>query len=377
MMGRDKLNSPSGAPMSGPVFDSTAARATTPGSPTTASGQRPAFPSGHVAWSAARRRLLDECERAFYWRYLGARQGWKAPLGTEARRAWALKHLTALPLLTGTAIHAAARHLLIARRDGTTPPTPAEAIAAARLALRQVWLTSMRYPDRFWSMPGAYTALLEVIYRGALTDRETAVARERIDACIEALYTMPLLEDLAGAEPAEIRISDGTPDWFTTGAGGVIWVEVDLAYRHRGETPVGTFPGGVPVVADFKTGAPRPEEERIQLAACALYLRDVLGWVPADGVFLGRLIYLGLSRERWVVIGADELRAFEGLVAEDLVRMERMFVDPTQGLARAAKGYALASNRSSCARCAFQELCRPEIGDSASWGRPPCPRRDG
>jgi hypothetical protein len=84
-----------------------------------------AHPPGHVAWSASRRRLLDECERAYYWRYLGGRGGFKAPKGSEAWRAWALKHLTALPLLTGTVVHAAARRLLLGRRDGRPHPMTA------------------------------------------------------------------------------------------------------------------------------------------------------------------------------------------------------------------------------------------------------------
>jgi hypothetical protein len=50
----------------------------------------------------------------------------------------------------------------------------------------------------------------------------------------------------------------------------VVWVDLDLAYVHRGETPVGIFPAGVPVIADFKTGVPHPEEERIALAVRAL-----------------------------------------------------------------------------------------------------------
>jgi hypothetical protein len=172
---------------------------------------RKAFPSGHIAWSASRGRLLEECERAYYWRYLGARSRWKVPASSEARRAWTLKHLTALPLLTGTAVHAAARQLLLAHRDGRTPPTAAQALAGARRTRRQVWITSIRAPDRFWSMPGVYTAFLEVIYRGLLTERETTGARARLAACIDALYSMPLLDDLSGAAPAELLISDGTP----------------------------------------------------------------------------------------------------------------------------------------------------------------------
>jgi hypothetical protein len=87
------------------------------------------MPPGHVAWSASRVRLLEQCERAYYWRYLGARGGYKAPLGAESRRAWTLKHLTALPLLTGTAVHTAARELLIANRDRQMVPTAEQALA--------------------------------------------------------------------------------------------------------------------------------------------------------------------------------------------------------------------------------------------------------
>jgi hypothetical protein len=73
------------------------------------------------------------------------------------------------------------------------------------------------------------------------------------------------------------------------------------------------------------------------------------------------VIYLGLSRERWVVIDADELRALEGVVAEELVRMERLLVDPSQGVARAPQAYQLATNRARCSRCAFLEPCKPAI----------------
>ncbi len=113
-----------------------------PAVPTAAPGTREAAaaaaPDPALAWSATRRRRVRECERAYYWHYVGSADGWQPGVPVERRRAFALKHLTSLPQLLGTVVHNAARDVVLAVRDGRAVPTLDELLDGARRALNQV-----------------------------------------------------------------------------------------------------------------------------------------------------------------------------------------------------------------------------------------------
>ncbi len=371
-----------------------------------------------LAWSASRRRLLASCERAYFWQYLGSRGGHADAAPRAARRAWQLKHLTALPLLIGQVVHNAAYALGVALRDGREPPPEAEALAGARRALNQVWWISTHDQDRFWRWPGTYTALREVVYRGRLQPTEIARARERLERCIAGLYGMPLLDALAAALAADgpdaVRIGPAVPDLFRAAAlpgAPLVWVASDLTYRHHDVAGLArmtglAFEGPVWCITEYKTGNPAPEDERLQLAAYALQARDVFalpmtsarpvahppapgdpaglagrpnaggpahaaapgggppaGW-SSDGArpaYVGRVVYLARESEAWTAITDADIDALGAVVTTDVARMRAMLSAPERGLAWPVQAYALAADRRACGRCGFLELCRDEL----------------
>lgn len=75
--------------------------------------EQPAF-----SWSHSRQRCLDACPR----RYYACHNGWERGAPPLARAAWTLKQLTAYPLALGSAVHAQARRVAEAARDGRPAP---------------------------------------------------------------------------------------------------------------------------------------------------------------------------------------------------------------------------------------------------------------
>ena len=190
-----------------------------------------------LAWSVSRHRLLATCERAVFWHYFGSRGKGLVPGDPDAKRAWALRHLTDVPLLTGTVVHQAARRLLDAIVLGGAKPTFDSLLTGARFTLNQAWINSQpAHIDRFWRSPTLYTALREIAVRGELSDVEIVAGRERLRRCLMALMEAPVLADVANCNEGTVYLPPPAPMRFTVaGSGGITaitaWAAVDFAYR--------------------------------------------------------------------------------------------------------------------------------------------------
>lgn len=355
-----------------------------------------------LAWSFTRHRLLATCERATFWTYWGSRGAGLPPddpaAQADARRAWALRHLTELQMLVGVVVHNAARAVLAALLAGERAPSYRELLARARFTMNQVWRGSQPdQVDRFWRWPGAYTALREIVVRGELRDVEIAVARARVRGCLAALLDAPLLDDLRGCPRDAVLLPshDGPVD-FTPVPGTTAWGAVDVAYRHgdmsvvhralmaeaqRTDLDLPPWRNGpeerraaaaalrrLPktatwTVADWKTAAqPNPSEERLQLGALAIWL-ETAGYPKSDGVYLGRIVDLVRRVDRWYVLDEGVLDAVRAVITTDVARQKRLMADPERAIPLPRDAWALAfDQRRSCPPCRFRALCH---GDTA------------
>ncbi len=330
-----------------------------------------------LGWSFTRHKLLRGCERAAYWHYWAARDGWRAEAARDRRLAYALKHLTAVPLLVGTAVHDAARAVMAAARDGRRPPTYDALLRTARGTLNRAWRDSQ--PDRiarFWQWPGDHLALHEVVYGGRIPPAAADAARVRLASCLRGLLATPLVRDVAACRDDEVYLAGDGPervaldlppglaldarDLLATGAGLVgggpaitatLWLALDLVYRHHdpgachgltagdGSAAGRRRPGGSCwCVTDFKTGAAAPAEEALQLAVYALALQAA-GLEPTDGVYLGRVVNVRTRAEAWYALGAEDLARARAVVLADVGRqlaLVRRMIAP--GTARPGSG---------------------------------------
>lgn len=329
-------------------------------------------PVGLPSWSYSRHRLLGECERAVFWRYYGSRGMGLEPNDPAGRRAFALKWLTTLPLLIGTAVHTAARLLVEAAMRGAARPDFDTLVDGARYTLNHAWRSSQ--PDllnRFWRAPAIHPALREVVYRGQLRDAEIEDARWRLRKCLASLCDAPVLDDVAAAAadsgPEGVVPGFAGPEHFDVD-GSLTWVALDLAYLHQSPAAHDHLVGGPCwCVADFKTGAgrPEPDDERLQLAVYALWL-EARGYPNREGVYLGRIVDLQRAADRWYALGPAELTAARAVVAEDMARQRGLMTDASRGIPQPKAMWALAGNRGACRSCNFLELCREDLALSSA-----------
>jgi hypothetical protein len=300
-----------------------------------------------------------------------------------------------VPLLVGDVIHRAAAEVLAAVRARRAPPAYEALVATARGTLNHVWRNSQPdLIDRFWRWPGVHPAFREVLYRGALRAAEIDQARWVLASCIRHLLAAPVLEDVRRCAASEVWLPEPGPSSFhlplapgereapvqgpapsaqpsgdREGDGGAltVWAGLDAAYVHteRGAADGGSA-SGLPVgtrcwcVVDWKTGAAREAEERLQVATYALWLQ-AWGRPPTDGVYLGRVVGLRDARERWYVVGPAERAAARAVMAEDTRRLLARMADVDRALPRPKADWALAAERGTCAACRYLALCRDDL----------------
>lgn len=177
----------------------------------------------------------------------------------DAELVWALRHLTDVPRLIGTAVHQAARRVVEAVIAGDPPPSYSAFLAAARFSLNQAWTKSQPAEvDCSWRYPTTYVVLRELALRGAPHECEIEVARMRLRQSLNALLHAPLLQDLRAAAarapgdvflppagvplPFSITLTCTTEPRFGEGPGqeseATGWAAVDAADRHSDLRPV-------------------------------------------------------------------------------------------------------------------------------------------
>lgn len=311
----------------------------------------PFTPSEHPAfsWSHSRDRALVECTRAYYWRFYGSHNGWVQDVDPEVRLAYALKHLTTLPMVLGTAVHECARDGALATRQRTPRPTFELMLARVSDALNRAVLGS-HHRARFLRDPKRHPMVHDVWYTGRHDGAALVQAVGKARICLRALEETAVWSDLEACRPEWLTVVD-SPEAFVH-EGWPVYAGPDVVYRPRGRQVV---------ILDWKTGDETDVE--LQIPIYALYCRKALGLRFRDGEWFGRVVNLASGADRMEeVTRLDLLRAAERI--RDSVRaMHTLLRDPERNepLPREAFPLAPLARRYACRTCAFFGLCQEEL----------------
>lgn len=134
-------------------------------------------PYPEFSWSISRQRLLEQCPRAYHYRYYASWNGWLRDASEESRLAYRLSKLTGLDALLGQEIDVGAREIEAAARAGQDLPTASELAARTRAALSRAWRSS-RDRASFEASPKSVT-MLRSIYVKQEPKAEVASPRNR------------------------------------------------------------------------------------------------------------------------------------------------------------------------------------------------------
>ena len=302
------------------------------------------------SWSHSRDRLLDECARAYYWRYYGSYAGWSRGAGADARLAWRLKHLTTLHSVFGMAVHSLARECAGAVRDGRPRPIPAEMKERVRAALR-VACTRM---DRaaFVRDPKARPLLHSVYYHGRYDRAEAAAVATKMEACIRHLDQSPVWDRLERLPPEAVVLVEAHD-----------CLEWEGLRVYSGPDLVILGDDGSCDIVDWKTGRRTGDEgAREQLATYGWFLERKLRLGFVEGRWTARAVYLQDGAEEAYVLTRLDLMRAEHRIRESAERMRGYLADvaTNQPLPREQFPLLHPAYRFRCGRCPYFELCARE-----------------
>jgi hypothetical protein len=293
--------------------------------------------------------VLLECARAYFWRYYGSHNGWHPEAPSEAREAYTLKHLTTLPQVLGTAVHACARDAVLATRRGQPRPDFAAMVATVSGVLNRAVLGS-HHREAFRRNPKRVPMLRDVWYSGRRDGGALVQAAAKARRCLRYLTDSPVWTDLEACRPEWIAVADA-PEAFVHD-GWPVFAGPDLVYR----------PGGRQVViVDWKTGDDADAE--LQIPTYALYCRKVLGLPFREGTWFGRVVNLASGGDSTREITRLDLLAAAERIRDSIAAMHGLLADAEANapLPRDAFPLATAGDRRACALCPFFALCGDEL----------------
>ncbi len=296
-----------------------------------------------LTWSVSRDRLFRQCERAYYYNYYGAWGGWDAAAPEPIRRLYLLKNIQSMAMWGGGIVHHTIAEALRRYAEKKTPVTGQTLCRAAQAKLRRGWLEAV---NRDWLAAPKKTNLFELYYGDSKTVDEslTEALQRRVYGCLHAFADSALCREIIAVPYMNWKPVDQL-DSFTV-AGIKVWCAIDFAYVDE---------HGALRILDWKTGAEKEDELRLQLACYALFA--IGKWhttrerLRLAGVFLG-----DQARTSEYPIDDAALREAEGKIEHSLEKMRARLRDPAKNLA-AEEDFPTCDRPRTCRHCNFRQVC--------------------
>jgi hypothetical protein len=293
------------------------------------------------SWSPSRQRQLDDCPRAYFYRYYLSWNGWLDDAPADSREAYRLGKLTGFDALLGLEIDRRAADLERAARTGATPPTIDEMERRTRAALNDAWRSSKRDRQRFDARPKQVT-MLRAIYHGQDAQDEIERVEGRLRPSLENLASRehwPRIRECGAEGHVEI------PEFGSMTVDGIkVFALPDLAYVYRATLHV----------IDWKSGR-RGDGHQNQVLLSSFWALATPAGCDATAVE-GHLEYLAIGEDEAVVIPADHAERVSVIVADGVARMRELLRDPETNAPLEMVSFARRES-GLCRTCNFLPLC--------------------
>jgi CRISPR/Cas system-associated exonuclease Cas4 (RecB family) len=296
----------------------------------------------------SRDRLFRTCQRAYFYNYYGAWGGWKEDAPARTRKLYILKNMKSLPMWAGSIIHDVIANALQRKTANNEDIVTQKLQSEARQQLREGWREAV---NRRWEQYPKANNLHELYYgnQKTLPKEKTDRTKQRIYDCLAAFAESSLLKQILKAPYIQWKPIDEL-DAFTMENDLKVWCAIDFAYTASDNNLR---------IIDWKTGAEKQEELKLQLACYSLYAEQK--WFTpiehqrAAGVFLNENARISPYN-----IDAAALIEVKNTILESAEMMKAKLTDPEHNKAE-EENFALCNNPSTCRNCNFKEVCPVEL----------------
>ncbi len=297
-----------------------------------------------LTWSVSRANLFCECQRAYYYNYYGAWGGWKGSAPERVRTLYRLKNIKSMPMWAGSIVHDVIAEALRRYARKRMPIRAGELQAHARQRLRSGWCEAV---ERQWLEKPKKTNLHELYYGNgtSLPREQTERIKAKIYDCLQHFAQSEILKEILSVPYMSWKPVDAL-DTFMLDDSLKVWCAVDFAFSD---------PGGTLRIIDWKTGAERVNEIKLQLACYMLYAASEwhapLESQRASAVFLG-----DGARVSEYDVDAKDLIETKNTILTSAAEMRKRLIDVAGNVA-VEDDFQPCGDARTCRRCNFLEAC--------------------
>lgn len=310
-------------------------------------------------WSKSRAGFFNECLRKYRYQYYDYWNGWLDDAPEQARRLYKLRALATIPSWRGLVVHDTLEYILkdFHRTKFRKPLALEAAMQFAEDKIRNQWHTSSR--KRYWSLhkkDPAWFGLVEHELGVDLPESTLPSIIASVNAQLATVYNSALWQRIVESDRDNWYSIDDRAFFLLDGV--KIWAVPDLMYTRC---------DGAIVILDWKTGEPRPDEEKRQLAAYAAYAHLEHN-IPLNKMICNLVYTRGpqLDEVAWVPT-MDEIKQFGqyarksmGQMAELLVQADTPEHTVESNVLLPILNFPKTEDTRKCTRCAFNSECWPK-----------------
>lgn len=291
---------------------------------------------GRLTWSVTRDKRLRTCLRRYYLHHYASRGGAAKTADRDTRELYVLKHLRNRYMWVGEIVHEMIELALTALRRG-------DDVAVDALAERGTRRMRAQYSESIQGMyrdnPVLKYAFFEHEYREDISREEWRTQRDRMEQCLRTFEALPLLSVIRGTPAFRWLALESAASFELEGA--TIVVKPDFAFRDSDDQVV---------LVDWKTGKPRLDDEKLQLAVYAAYAKRAWGVAPVTRALL---VYLETNDVVEIGLTEADLEWGETQVRESVKQMRELSAgEPT------IERFPMTEDVSRCALCSFKRVCK-------------------
>lgn len=295
-------------------------------------------PPDGLRWSISRHKRFIDCRRKYYLHHYGCRGGWQPTAPSEARELYILRGLRTRYMWVGEVVHSLIELAFSAWRRRERVPLGALIERGTRLMRAQYAESRQRvYRER----PGGAAGLFEHEYRYDLSREEWRAQRDAMERCLRNFFDLEVTHTIRSLPLWRWLAVESLGSFELDGA--TVVVKPDFAWRDE---------DGSVVLVDWKTGMPRPEDERLQLSVYGLFAQRSWG-LGVDHV-RGIVGYLGTGKVAHLQLARHDLAEAEEAVRASLHAMRAATPDLQAPL---SEHFPATQDLERCVYCCFKRVC--------------------
>lgn len=300
-------------------------------------------PYPEFSWSISRQRLLENCPRAYYYRYYLSHNGWLREAPEQARLAYRLSKLTSLDALLGQQMDERAREVEAKARAGDPLPRAEQLEARTRENLRRAWRSSRDERAAFEARPKDVVMLRCFYVEGCPpSEAEGERLNEKLVTCHKHLLAAEHWGRLRECGREGCLPIPAFAHFFLDGAKA--FAAGDMAYVY----------GGTVYLIDWKTGRPGADDRlQVTLAAHSLFEGNP---ALAESPTKASLHYLFTGEAERVPM-PDNLEACAADTVVAGVKAMRSFLRDVETNAPLEEGEFPRKESGLCGSCNYSLLC--------------------